>query len=92
MSKIVNLLWYDNGDFKEAEVDVTNVDTWKSLRREVAYVTSFVGTKLNRLRLQTRDGFDLEETFEEANFFAGAGILYKEILLIDPENLLPSQG
>ena len=90
--KCLKLLWYDDNEVKEAAIDLHNVSTWDALRRETGHLTSFIESKLNRLRFQTRDGFDLEETFGEWNFFEGAGIHYKEILLIDPENADPCHG
>jgi hypothetical protein len=93
-SRSVILLWYDDDVIKEASIDLdlAQVDSWASLRREVGLLTSFIPSKLNRLRFQTRDGFDLKKSFEESNFFEGAGILYQEILLVDPEYQYQDHG
>lgn len=92
-SRSIKLLWYDDV-IKEASIDLdlAKVNSWASLRREVGLLTSFIPSKLERLRFQTRDGFDLKKSFEESNFFEGAGILYQEILLVDPENQNQDHG
>lgn len=88
----LNLLWYDESEIKEAAIDLLRVDSWDSLRRETAHLTSFVEHKLIRVRFQTRDGYDLEEKYDEKNFFEGAGITCTEIILIDPENESSCEG
>jgi hypothetical protein len=82
----LKLLWYDDDELKESNLDLSVCTTWELLRSEVAHLTSFLPTKLRKLRFQNRDGFDLEEKFTESNFFDKVISHYQEILLVDPEN------
>ena len=90
--RCLDLLWYEDDVLKKSEVDLRNVNSWESLRREAGHLTSFTGAKLKRLRFQTRDGVDLEENFIESNYFKEIGNMCHEILLIDPQNQRPSHG
>jgi hypothetical protein len=88
----LKILWYDDAELKESTIDISQCTTWELLRKEVAFLTSFVGSKLSRVRFQNRDGFDLEEKFLESNFFEEVVSHYYEILLVDPENTDPLHG
>jgi hypothetical protein len=91
-SRYLKLLWYDDNELQESRLDLSSCSSWEMLRDEVAELTSFVGSKLRKLRFQNRDGFDLEEKFTESNFFDEVVSHYHEILLVDPESTNPSHG
>jgi hypothetical protein len=86
------LHWYDDGELKKATVD-TEVSSWESLRAEAANLTTFISSKLQKLRFYDRDFCDLEGNFEERDFFSNyADHGNFNIILIDPEDRCSSHG
>ena len=92
LSRDLILLWYDDDELKESKLDLSRCTTWDSLKSEASHLTSFIGAKLRKIKFQNRDGFDLEENFQESNFFQEVISHYHEILLVDPDDTNSSHG